>query len=149
MILFPIKFIIPTANLDTETIRISVRENANSSSVTRFEKVANILDVSATDPVFFVQEIDDNRYELIFGDGVLGKALEDGQVIEVAYLTSSGENGNNIKNFVFSGEIYDENSARILNGINVTVKAGSTGGDDIESDDAIKTNAPKILFCTK
>ena len=138
------KFIIPTANLDTETIRISVRENANSSSVTRFEKVTNILDVSATDPVFFVQEIDDNRYELIFGDGVLGKALEDGQVIEVAYLTSSGENGNNIKNFVFSGEIYDENNARILNGINVTVKAGSTGGDDIESDDAIKTNAPKF-----
>ena len=138
------KFIIPTANLDAETIRVNVRENANSSSLTKFEKVTNILDVSADDPIFFVQEIDDSRYELIFGDGVLGKALEDGQVIEVSYLTSSGENGNNIQNFVFSGEIYDENSSRILNGINVTVKSSSSGGDDIESDEAIKANAPKF-----
>ena len=106
--------------------------------MTRFEKVTNILDVSANDPIFFVQEIDDNRYELIFGDGVLGKALEDGQVVEVAYLTSTGENGNNIKNFVFSGEIYNENSARVLTGINVTVKSGSTGGDDIESDEQLR-----------
>ena len=138
------KFIIPTANLDSETIRVNVRENANSSSLTKFEKVSNILDVSANDPIFFVQEIDDSRYELIFGDGVLGKALEDGQVIEVSYLTSSGENGNDIQNFVFSGEIYDENSSRILNGINVTVKSSSSGGDDIESDEAIKANAPKF-----
>ena len=143
------KFIIPTGNIDTETIKVSVKENANSSTKEVFEKVSNILDVSATDPVFFVQEVDDNRYELIFGDGVLGKELKDGQVIEVAYLTSSGENSNNIKNFVFSGEIYDENSARILNGINVTVKAGSSGGDDIESDDSIKANAPKFLLYTK
>ena len=138
------KFIIPTANVDTETIKVNVRANANSSSLTRFEKVTNILDVSANDPIFFVQEIDDNRYELIFGDGVLGKALEDGQVVEVAYLTSTGENGNNIKNFVFSGEIYDEKNARVLSGINVTVKAGSTGGDDVESDQGIKQNAPKF-----
>ena len=138
------KFIIPTANLDAETIRVNVRENANSSSLTKFEKVSNILDVSAKDPIFFVQEIDDSRYELIFGDGVLGKALEDGQVIEVSYLTSSGQNANNIQNFVFSGEIYDENSSRILNGITVTVRSSSSGGDDIESDELIKANAPKF-----
>jgi len=99
------KFIIPTGNIDTETIRVSVRENANASNKEIFEKVSNILDVSANDPVFFVQEIDDSRYELIFGDGVLGKALKDGQVIEVSYLTTSGQTGNDIKNFVFSGEI--------------------------------------------
>ena len=138
------KFVIPTANLDAETIRVNVRENANSSSLTKFEKVSNILDVSAKDPIFFVQEIDDSRYELIFGDGVLGKALEDGQVIEVSYLTSSGQNANNIQNFVFSGEIYDENSSRILNGITVTVRSSSSGGDDIESDELIKANAPKF-----
>lgn len=138
------KYIIPTGNIDTETIRVSVRENANSSKRQVFEKVTNILDVTADDPVFFVQEIDDSRYELIFGDGVLGKDLKDGQVIEVSYLTSAGENGNNIKNFVFSGEIYDEENARILTGINVSVKNGSSGGDDIESDSAIKANAPKF-----
>ena len=138
------KYIIPTGNIDTETIRVSVKENANSSKRQIFEKVTNILDVTADDPVFFVQEIDDSRYEIIFGDGVLGKDLKDGQVIEVSYLTSSGENGNNIKNFVFSGEIYDEENARILTGINVSVKNGSSGGDDIESDSIIKANAPKF-----
>ena len=70
------KFIIPTGNIDTESIRVKVRENANSSKLETFEKVTNILDVSADDPVFFVQEIDDSRYELLFGDGVLGKALK-------------------------------------------------------------------------
>ena len=138
------KFIIPTGNIDTESIRVKVRENANSSKLETFEKVTNILDVSADDPVFFVQEIDDSRYELLFGDGVLGKALEDGQVVEVSYVASSGEDGNNIKNFVFSGEIYNENSARVLTGINVSVKSGSIGGDDIESNDTIKANAPKF-----
>lgn len=138
------KYIIPTGNIDTETIRVSVKENANSSKRQIFEKVTNILDVTANDPVFFVQEIDDSRYEIIFGDGVLGKDLNDGQVIEVSYLTSSGENGNNIKNFVFSGEIYDEENARILTGINVSVKNGSSGGDNIESDSIIKANAPKF-----
>jgi hypothetical protein len=138
------KFVIPTSNIDTETIRVSARENANSSNKEIFEKVSNILDTTANDPVFFVQEVDDSRYEIIFGDGVLGKSLKDGQVIEVSYLTSSGETGNDIKNFVFSGEIYDEESSRILTGIGVSVKSGSTGGDNIESDDLIKANAPKF-----
>ena len=138
------KFVIPTANIDTETIRVSVRENANSSTREIFEKVSNILDTTANDPVFFVQEIDDSRYEVIFGDGVLGKDLTDGQVIEVSYLTSSGESGNDIKNFVFSGEVYDENNARVISGISINVKSGSIGGDDIESDDLIKSNAPKF-----
>ena len=138
------KFIIPTANIDSETIKVSVRENANSSSLEQFEKVPNILDVTADDAVFFVQEVADSRYELIFGDGVLGKALKDGQVIQVSYLATSGKNANDIKNFVFSGEIYDENSARVLNNIGVTVKSGSAGGDDIEPTELVQTNAPKF-----
>ena len=59
----------------------------------------------------------------------LVRHLKDGQVVEVSYVASSGEDGNNIKNFVFSGEIYNENSARVLTGINVSVKSGSTGGN--------------------
>ena len=138
------KFIIPTEHIDSETIKVSVRENANSSSLEQFEKVPNILDVTADDAAFFVQEVTDRRYELIFGDGVLGKALKDGQVIQVSYLATSGKNANDIKNFVFSGEIYDENSARVLNNIGVTVKSGSAGGDDIEPTELVQTNAPKF-----
>jgi hypothetical protein len=136
------KFIIPTANVDTETIKVVVRENAAASKTEIFTKVENILDVTAVDKVFFVQETDDARYELIFGDDVLGKKVTDGQIIEVTYIASSGKTANKLKNFVFSGEIYDENLNRVLTGITTTVVVGSEGGDDIEDNEVIKKNAP-------
>jgi len=138
------KFIIPTANVDIETIKVKVRENSLSSDTETFVKVENILDVTAQDKVFFVQEVDDSRYELIFGDGVLGKELQDRQIVEITYLTSLGSSANNIKNFVFSGEIYDENLNRVLTGVTTTVVTGSEGGDDIEDEDLIKRNAPQF-----
>jgi len=136
------KFIIPTANVDTETIKVVVRDNAAASKTEIFTKVENILDVTAVDKVFFVQETDDARYELIFGDDVLGKKVTDGQIIEVTYIASSGKTANKLKNFVFSGEIYDENLNRVLTGITTTVVVGSEGGDDIEDNEVIKKNAP-------
>lgn len=136
------KFIIPTANVDTETIKVVVRENAQASKTEIFTKVENILDVTAVDKVFFVQETDDFRYELIFGDDVLGKKVTDGQIIEVTYIASSGKSANKLKNFVFSGEIYDEDLNRVLTGITTTVVSGSDGGDDIEDSEVIKRNAP-------
>ena len=136
------KFVIPTANVDTETIKVVVRENAAASKTEIFTKVENILDVTAVDKVFFVQETDDARYELIFGDDVLGKKVTDGQIIEVTYIASSGKTANKLKNFVFSGEIYDENLNRVLTGITTTVVVGSEGGDDIEDSEVIRKNAP-------
>jgi hypothetical protein len=136
------KFIIPTENIDIETIKVVVRENAAASKTEIFTKVENILDVTAVDKVFFVQETDDSRYELIFGDGVLGKKVTDGQVIEVSYIASSGKSANKLKNFVFSGQIYDEELNRILTGITTTVVVGSEGGDDIEDAEVIRKNAP-------
>ena len=136
------KFIIPTANVDTETIRVVVRENAAASKTEIFTKVENILDVTAVDKVFFVQETDDARYELIFGDDVLGKKVTDGQIVEITYLASSGKSANKLKNFVFSGEIYDEDLNRVLTGITTTVVVGSEGGDDIEDSEVIRKNAP-------
>lgn len=138
------KFVLPSADVDTETIKVNIRENAQSSTLEVFTKVDNILDVTAEDKIFFVQEVDDSRYELIFGDGVLGKALEDGQVIEVTYLVSSGSTSNKIKNFVFSGEIYDENLNRVLQNITTTVIAGSDGGDEIEDNEVIRRSAPQF-----
>ena len=138
------KFIIPTANVDTTSIKITVKESANSTSRETYVLAENILDVTADDKVFFVQETDDSQYELLFGDGILGKKLSDNNVIEVSYLVSSGQKGNKLKNFVFSGEIYDESLNRVLTGITTTVVTGSEGGDDIEEETVIKRNAPKF-----
>lgn len=138
------KFIIPTTNVDTTSIRVSVREAANSTNKENYTLAENILDITSEHKVFFVQETDDSQYELLFGDGVLGKKLSDNNVIEVSYLVSSGETANKLKNFVFSGEIYDESLSRILTGITTTVVSGSEGGDDIETETVIKRNAPKF-----
>lgn len=138
------KFILPTNNIDTTTITVNVRENTTSTVSTKYTLSDNILNVTATDKVFFVQEREDRRYEILFGDSVIGRKLEDGEIIEVAYLVSSGENGNNIVNFTFSGELYDDRNRRILNNIVSTVVESSSGGDDVESISQIKVNAPRF-----
>lgn len=138
------RFVIPTADIDTSTLMVKVRESATSTKVTNYTLSDNILNVKATDPVFFVQETNDIRYELLFGDGVIGRKLNTGEIIEVSYMVSSAENGNNLQSFVFTGEIYDENLNRILNNISFSLISKSEGGDDIESVNIIKANAPKF-----
>lgn len=138
------RFVIPTQNVDTNSIIVKVRESATSSKVTAFTQATNILDVKSTDPVFFVHEVSDMRYEIIFGDGVIGKSLNDGEIIEVYYISTSGKSANNIQNFVFSGEIYDNNLSRVFDNITATLISKSEGGDDAETSEQIKINAPKF-----
>jgi len=138
------KFIIPTENIDTSTIRVFVRSGPTSSALVKYTQAENILNIKSTDKVFFVQETDDQRYELIFGDGVIGRKLQNNEVIEVSYLVSSGSRANNIRSYVFTGEIYDDNSNRILNNISTLVISKSAGGSDVETVEQIKLNAPKF-----
>lgn len=138
------KFVIPTKDIDTSTISVKVRQSSTSTKLETYTKSDNILNVKSTDKVFFVQEVNDLRYELIFGDDVIGRKLKNGEIIETNYMVSSGESGNNLSSFVFTGEIYDNNLNRVLNNILFTVKAKSEGGDDFESDEEIKINAPKF-----
>lgn len=138
------RFILPTENIDTNTIRVKVRESSLSSDLTSYVQAENILDIGPDDKIFFVQEVEDIRYELLFGDGVLGKKLVDGQVIEVSYLVSSGSDGNFVKNFVFSGEIYDNEGRRVISNVSITVVSGSEGGDDLEDPEVVRRNAPNF-----
>jgi hypothetical protein len=138
------RFILPTENIDTSTIKVKVRESSLSSDLTSYVQSENILDIGPEDRIFFVQEVEDIRYELLFGDGILGKKLVDGQVIEVSYLVSSGSSGNFVKNFVFSGEIYDNEGRRVISNVSLTVVSGSDGGDDLEDPEVVRRNAPNF-----
>lgn len=138
------RFIIPTENIDTSTLIVKVRESASSAITHKYTSSQNILNVTSSDLVFFVQEVDDLRYELLFGDGVIGRKLQDGEIIEVSYLVSSGKNANNLQSFIFSGEIYDENLNRQLNNITATLISKSEGGTEIETTEEIKINAPRF-----
>ena len=137
------KFILDNQNIDTNTVRVNVFPTGGSFSEP-YLVADNILDVDQDSKVFFLDEIEDERYELVFGDGVLGKKLENGSRIEVSYLTTSGPESNGVRTFVFSGVL--ENPQGVSpNSFEVTVDStiAAAGGEGLESISKIKFNAPK------
>ena len=137
------RFILDNPNIDTNTIRVKIFPTGSGFSEPYLVS-DNILGVDANSKVFFLNEIEDERYELIFGDGVLGKKLENGALIEVSYIVTSGSASNGVRTFVFSGVLENENGAT-PGGFSVTVNStvASSGGEEIESTKKIKFNAPK------
>jgi hypothetical protein len=105
------RFILPNSGIDTDLISVLVRNNEQSTSSTKYNRQDSLFEINQDSKVFFLQEIEDERYELIFGDGIFGKKLEEGNFIEVGYITSNGDSGNGISQFTFAGRItYNRNS---------------------------------------
>jgi len=139
------RFIIDNRGVDTSTIKVTVRETESSTSTQKYINASSILDVTSSSKVFFIQEIEDERYEIIFGDGVFGKKLENNNYIEVSYLISNGNSANGISEFNFSGTLID-NQNKSLSGTPslITTNVSSTGGSEIESINSIRNFAPRI-----
>jgi hypothetical protein len=131
-------------NIDTSSIRINVYESSNSSSFQKFVQSDNILNVGATSPTYFVTEVEDENYKITFGDGIFGKKLIAGQVIEISYLTTNADATNGASVFTYNGLIADvagnTNFTVAVN--NVTTLTKAFGGAGIESIESIKQNAP-------
>jgi len=142
------RFILPNSGIDTDLISVSVRNNEQSTNSAKYSLQDSLFEVKKDSKVFFLQEIEDERYELIFGDGIFGKKLEEGNFIEVGYITSNGDSANGINQFTFSGRItYNRNSIEytITSGISLlTTGLISSGGESIESVESIKKYAPRI-----
>ena len=139
------RFILDNPNIDTNTIRVTVRDNITSSAQSKFVKETNILNVDSNSRVFYLQEIEDQRYELIFGDGYFGKKLEEGNYIEVSYIITNGIEGNGFSSFRFSGRIINDKNSSVTSGISlVTTNTPSQGGSEIESITSIKNFAPRF-----
>jgi len=137
------KFVLNNQNIDTNTISVKVFPTGGSFNEPYLVS-DNILGIDANSKVFFLDEIADERYELIFGDGVLGKKLENNTIVEVSYITTNGPASNGVKTFVFSG-VLENPSGVSPNAFNVTINStiASAGGEVIETTDKIKYNAPK------
>ena len=142
------KFILPNSGIDTDLISVSVKNNEQSTSLVKYSRQDNIFEINQDSKVFFLQEIEDERYELIFGDGIFGKKLEEGNFIEVGYITSNGDSANGINQFTFAGRVtYSRNSTEytITSGISLlTTGLIASGGENIESVESIKRYAPRI-----
>ena len=141
------KFKIQNSAADLSTLTVRVYESANSSVYEEYTKSDNLLSVGSDDRIYFISEVDDEQYEIFFGDGVLGKKLSDGDVVEISYILTKGPASNGAKSFTFSGTLLDENDSTIIIPYTVSdiiVESPSQGGSDIESIDTIKYNAPKF-----
>tara|TARA_E500000331_G_scaffold213226_1_gene204486 strand:+ start:415 stop:2451 length:2037 start_codon:yes stop_codon:yes gene_type:complete len=141
----PTKYILENANIDTSTLEVLVRSTQSSTSSKKYVFSDTLIEVTSSSRVYFLQEIEDQRYELIFGDGVFGEKLESLNFIEVSYITTNGSAGNNVSSFSFNGRIVDNNNNLISTGISIiTTINDSIGGKEIESVDSIKRYAPKV-----
>ena len=137
------RFILDNQNIDTNTIRVKVYPTGGSFSEP-YLVADNILGVDGTSKVFFLDEIEDERYEILMGDGVLGKKLENNARIEVSYLTTSGPESNGVRTFVFSGVLENPNGVSPSSfTTSITSTTASAGGEEIESTQKIKYTAPK------
>jgi len=136
------KFVIDNPNVDTNTIKVKVYPTGSGFSEPYLVS-DNILGVDANSKIFFLNEIEDERYELIFGDGVLGHKLPNGALIEVSYLITSGSASNGVRTFVFSGVLENLSGATSQGTITINSTVASSGGEEIESTKKIKFNAPK------
>lgn len=128
-------FVLPDTNIDTTTIRVSVRPSASNTQSTVYNKVTDILMVDSTSEVYFLQEEKNGRYQIYFGDGIVGKQLVDGSVISVSYLVTNGNEANEANGFVATVAI-DQYSDFIVDVVSV-----ASGGSDRETVDEIRLNA--------
>ena len=137
------RFILDNQDIDTNTIRVQVYPGGGSFNE-EYKIADNILGVDGTSKVFFLDEIEDQRYEILMGDGVLGKKVENNSRIEVSYLTTSGPESNGVKTFVFTGVVQNPNGVS-PNAFTTTITSTtpSSGGEEVESTAKIKYTAPK------
>ena len=135
------RYILPNSNVDVESIRVRV----TSSTSEVYQRYTNILNVNSTSKLFLVQEIEDEKYEILFGDNILGQKPPANSTVNVSYIVTNGSDGNGAANFSFAGILKDDQGATITSGVSlVTTVQPAESGDDVESIDSIKYLAPRV-----
>jgi len=140
------RFILDNPSIDTSTIRCYVRGIGDSGLGREFKQIDNILNLNKNSEVFLLQEVQDERYELLFGDGYFGKKLENNAVITVRYLVTDGAAGNGPSIFDFQGSFVDESGVSVIPSGSITVNTvqKAQNGGEIEDVSSIKYFAPRL-----
>jgi len=144
--LFNQRYILDNSFIDTSTIKVKVKSSSSSTSSVTYKQIDNIVGVTSTSNSYLLQEIEDERYELIFGDNVIGRKLSNNNEITVSYIVTDGKDGNGASEFSFVGNITNQDGASInpdTIGL-VSTDQKSRDGDEIESISSIKYFAPRI-----
>lgn len=129
--------IIPNNNIDTTTIEVEVQNSVSDLTGTTWTKVENVIDVTDTSKVFWVEENSDGLHQIVFGDNTVGASLVAGNIVYVTYAVSSGPDANGCRNFTLVGDIGGEDE------VTITTVLPATGGAERESIDSVRFNAPR------
>ena len=141
------RFLLDNSFIDSSTIVVKVVGLSETGTLGReYSRADNILNIDSKSETYLIQEVQDEKYELLFGDGYFGKKLENGAVITATYIITDGKDGNGSANFSYSGRVLDSDGNPVVptNNITITTNQSAQNGGDIESIDSIKYFAPRI-----
>jgi hypothetical protein len=139
------RFILDNPYIDTKSIVVYVKGSVDSGFGAKYSPVENIININKNSEIYLIQEVQDEKYELLFGDGYFGKKLENGAVITIFYLTTDGKDGNGAEFFDFQGSFLDQDDRVVTPSIStITVNQKSINGSDSESINSIKYFAPRL-----
>jgi len=130
------KFIIPSANADTSTLRVQVQNSVSDTTTSTYTLASGITSLDDTSRVYFLQEGDDGKFEVYFGDGVIGKALDNGNIIIMEYVVTNKTEANGASTFALSGSI------DTFSDVTITTVSNAQGGSEPQSKESIRFNAP-------
>ena len=139
------KFILPNSGVDLSSLIVKVRPTEGDEISEEYTKVDNIVGVTTTSKKYLVQEVSGEKYEIIFGDGIIGRKLDNNNFIEATYIVTNGKEANGVTNLSFNGVILDSNNIFVPQSTLVvnTVESASDGAE-IESIASIKNYAPRL-----
>jgi hypothetical protein len=144
------RFILNNSYIDTSTLSVYVRKTSESGLGIEYGAIDNILGTTSDSRIYILQEVQDEKYEIKFGDGIIGKKLGDyvggdGTVVTANYIITDGEEGNGASVFSFSGSIVTASNILIDSGnVTITTNQASQNGSSIEPIDSIKYYAPRV-----
>ena len=130
------RFIIPSSNADTTTLRVQVQNSSSDTTTATYNLVTGITSLDETSRVYFLQEVEDGKFEVYFGDGVIGKALADGNIVILEYVVTNKTEANGASTFTLSGAI------ETFSDVTITTVSSAQGGAEPQGKESIKFNAP-------
>lgn len=131
------KFVMSNENVDTSSVIVNVIENSGSTTL-NYSQSETLLGLTNQSRVYFLQ-CTENKYEIIFGDNILGRRPADGATISVQYRVSSGSTPNGATKFTCDLDLTSDSSGRVT----TVTSSVASGGSEAESIDSIKYNAPR------
>ena len=140
------RFIIDSPNIDSSTLRAYVRGPNEIGIGRKYSMIDNILNVDKNSEIFLAQEVQDEKYEILFGDGLFGRKLENNSIITATYIVTDGETGNGASNFNFQGQFTNSDGTFFspTDSITVTTVTNASNGAEVEDVSSIKYFAPRL-----